>query len=144
MSQNTDTTATPLTAVGAEVAQLVRRYVAVWSEPDADARRRAVVGLWAPDGIEFVEGTRFSGPDALVDRVAEAHGLFVASGEFHVADDGRVTVHDDIVMLTLRLLYAKGPRVGETAWAARVFLVLDDDGRILHDYQLTVQPLPEA
>jgi hypothetical protein len=29
---------------------VIRRYVAVWSEPDAAARRAAVTSLWAPDG----------------------------------------------------------------------------------------------
>ncbi|OIK02232.1 nuclear transport factor 2 family protein [Streptomyces monashensis] len=127
-----------------DVDQVVGRYVAVWSEPDAAARRRAVAELWAPDGVEFVEGTRFRGHDALIDRVAEAYGLFVASGAYRVTHDDHVTVHHDIVMLTIQLTYATGPRLGQVAWAARVFLVLDDDGRILQDYHLTVQPLPEA
>jgi hypothetical protein len=30
---------------------------------------------------------------------------------------------------------------GEVAWAARVFLVLGDDGRIEEDYQLTVKAI---
>jgi hypothetical protein len=30
---------------------------------------------------------------------------------------------------------------GCLAWAARVFLVLDENGRMRADYQLTVQPL---
>ena len=30
---------------------------------------------------------------------------------------------------------------GEVAWAARVFLLLGETGRIREDYQLTVQPL---
>ncbi|KUN09343.1 hypothetical protein AQI95_05865 [Streptomyces yokosukanensis] len=127
-----------------DVDQIVHRYLAVWSEPDATARERAVAELWAVDGVEFVEGTRFHGHDALVDRVAEAYGLFVASGEYHITHDQHVTVHDDIVMFTIQLTYATGPRVDEVAWAARVFLALDDDGRILQDYHLTVQPLPET
>ena len=134
MPQNTTT----------DVDQTVQRYIAVWSEPDAAARKRAVCELWAPDGIEFVEGTQFRGHAGLVDRLAEAYGLFVASGEYHVTADNQVTVHDDVVMLTIQLTYAKGPQVDEVAWAARVFLVLDDDGRILQDYHLTVQTLPEA
>ncbi|MEU8972737.1 nuclear transport factor 2 family protein [Streptomyces monashensis] len=130
------------TAIDAD--QVVGRYVAVWSEADAAARRRAVADLWAPDGTEFVEGAQFLGHDALADRVAEAYGLFVASGTYHVTYDDHVTVHDDIVMLTIQLTYATGHQLGQVAWAARVFLVLDDDGRILQDYHLTVQPLPEA
>ncbi|MER6565546.1 nuclear transport factor 2 family protein [Streptomyces sp. NPDC001093] len=127
-----------------DVDQIVRRYVAVWSEPDAAARKRAVTELWAPDGVEFVEGTQFRGHERLVERVTEAHGLFVASGEYHVTHDDHVTVHEDVAMFTTQLTYATGPRAGEVAWAARVFLVLDDDGRILQDYQLTVRPLPES
>ncbi|MER6071547.1 nuclear transport factor 2 family protein [Streptomyces sp. NPDC001817] len=127
-----------------DVDAIVQRYVAVWSEPDAAARKRAVAELWAPDGVEFVEGAQFRGHDGLVDRVAEAYGLFVGSGEYHVTHDRHVTVHDDIAVLTVQLRYAKGPREGEVAWAARAFLVLDDDGRIRQDYHLTVQPLPEA
>ncbi|MFG2842896.1 nuclear transport factor 2 family protein [Kitasatospora sp. NPDC048296] len=127
-----------------DVDRIVQRYVAVWNEPDPAARQRAVAELWAPDGVEFVEGIRFCGHDGLTGRVAEAYGLFVASGDYHVTDDGHVTVHDDVVMLTLQLTYAKGPRLDEVAWAARAFLVLDEEGRILQDYHLTVQPLPEA
>ena len=127
-----------------DVDQIVERYIAVWSEPDAAARRHAVAELWAPDGVEFVEGTRFRGHAGLVDRLAEAYGLFVASGAFRVTHDQHVTVHDDVVMLTIQLTHAKGPQADEVAWAARVFLVLDGDGRILQDYHLTVQPLPQA
>ncbi|MFJ9855597.1 nuclear transport factor 2 family protein [Streptomyces sp. NPDC101150] len=127
-----------------DVDQIVQRYVAVWNEPDAVARKRAVAELWARDGVEFVEGAQFRGHDELVDRVTEAYGLFVASGEYHVTDDKHVTVHADVVMFTIQLTYAKGPQVDEVAWAARVFLVLDDDGRIVQDYHLTVQPLPAA
>ncbi|MEV5879942.1 nuclear transport factor 2 family protein [Streptomyces sp. NPDC052101] len=127
-----------------DVDQIVQRYVAVWSEPDTAARKRAVAELWAADGVEFIEGTQYRGHDGLVDRVAEAYGLFVASGEYHITHDDHVTVHDDIVMFTVQLTYATGHRADEVAWAARVFLVLDDDGRILQDYHLTVQPLPEA
>ena len=52
------------------------------------------------------------------------------------ADD--MTCHDDIVTFTIQLLSAND---GEVAWAARVFLLVDRDGRIREDYQLTVKPL---
>ncbi|OAR26706.1 hypothetical protein A8W25_31230 [Streptomyces sp. ERV7] len=127
-----------------DVDRIVERYVAVWREPDAAVRESAVARIWAPDGVEFIEGTRFRGHEQLVDRVAEAYGLFVASGDYHLGADDHVTVHGHIAVFTVQLTYAKGPKVDEVAWAARVFLVLDTDGRILQDYQLTVQPLPTA
>jgi hypothetical protein len=120
------------------VESIVQRYLAVWSEPDADRRRDAVAGLWAPDGVEYVEGTRFSGHAALVDRVAEAYQQFVASGGYEPGWAGDLTTHgDDLAVFTIQLRAG-----GEVAWAARVFLALAADGRIREDYQLTVQPLP--
>lgn len=119
---------------------IAERYTAVWNEPDPAARRQAVAGLWTEDGVEFVENVRFSGHDGLVDRVAEAHRQFVASGDYTVTHDGSAIRHGDLVVLTLRLTRPDGG----TDWAARAFLLLADDGRIREDYHLTVQPLPPA
>jgi hypothetical protein len=118
---------------------IVERYLAVWSEPDPDARRKAVAELWAPRGAEFVEGTRFQGHRELEARIAEAYDQFVATGAYTVTSAGDVTTHADITMFTIQLTE---PGAAEPAWAARVFLVLDGDGRIRQDYHLTVKPLP--
>jgi hypothetical protein len=120
---------------------VVDEYVAVWSQSDPDVRRRAVCDLWAPEGVEFVEGIQFRGHDGLYERVTEAHTQFVASGAYSVATAADVSVHDDVVVFTIHLISRTGEAIGEIAWAARVFLVLDPDGRILEDYHLTVQPL---
>jgi hypothetical protein len=118
-------------------AEIVRRYVDVWSEPDPEHRRAAIAGLWAPEGAEFVEGTQFRGPGELDARIAHAYQEFVASGRFIVTIADDVGRHDDIVTCTIQLT-APG---GEVAWAARVFLLLGKDGLIREDYQLTVKPL---
>ena len=120
-----------------DTAQIVTRYLAVWSEPDPGSRRSAIARLWAPDGAEFVEGTQFRGYEELSVRIAGAYQEFVASGRYTVTAASDVTRHDDIVAFTIQLT-APG---GETAWAARVFLLLDADGLIREDYQLTVKPL---
>ncbi len=65
--------------------QLVRRYVAVWSEPDAELRRSSIADLWTQDGVEFVEGTQFRGQDGLDARVTEAYKQFVESGDYTVS-----------------------------------------------------------
>jgi hypothetical protein len=41
-------------------------------------------------------------------------------------------------------LWTRGATTGEVAWAARVFLVLGDDGLIHQDYHLTVKPIDPA
>ena len=132
---------TETTTAATGPAQVADRYLALWSEPDPQRRRAAIAALWAPDGIEFVEGVQFRGHDRLEARVAEAHQAFVASGKYTVTSPGDVTAHHDIVTLTIQLAQAGGDRAGEVAWAARVFLVLGADGLIREDYQLTVQPL---
>jgi hypothetical protein len=113
------------------------RYLAVWSEPDPASRRAAIVGLWAPDGTEFVEGTQFRGHEELAARVSHAYQEFVASGQYAVTAADDVTHHHDIVTFTIQLTAPDG----EIAWAARVFLVFGKDGLIRQDYQLTVKPL---
>jgi hypothetical protein len=50
-------------------SEVADRYLAVWSEPDPAARRAAVTALWAPDGVEFIDGIQFRGHDELDARV---------------------------------------------------------------------------
>jgi len=124
---------------GLAAGQIADRYLTVWREPDPAARRAAVAALWAPDGVEFVDGgIQFHGHDGLDARVREAYEKFVADGDYALTSAGDVTRHDDIVTFTVRLTAPDG----EVAWAARVFLLVGPDGRISEDYQLTVKPLP--
>ncbi|MFI1918178.1 hypothetical protein [Nocardia sp. NPDC020380] len=117
---------------------LVDRYTALWNEPDVELRRRAIAELWTAHGVEYVEGARFSGRDALDTRVAEAYNAFVATGLYRAANAADAHRHDDLVTFTIQLI---GAETGEIAWAARIFLLLDADSKIREDYQLTVQPL---
>src|SRR5215469_7139460 len=119
-------------------AEIADRYLAVWSEPDPAARRAAVAGLWAQDGVEFIDdGVQFRGHDGLDTRVRETYEQFVATGAYAITSAGDVARHDDIVTFTVQLTTPDG----ESAWAARIFLLLGRDGLIREDYQLTVQPL---
>ncbi|ACU76094.1 conserved hypothetical protein [Catenulispora acidiphila DSM 44928] len=124
-----------------EAAAVVDRYIAVWAVADASDRAKAVANLWSDHGIEYIEGQQYIGHAALTDRVAEAHEAFVANATYTATGGDDVAVHADIVTFTIRLDHAQGPDAGETAWSARVFLVLDADGRVREDYQLTVKPL---
>ena len=92
-STSTSTSSTTITA--ATVDQIVDRYLAVWSEPDAGARREAVAALWAPDGVEYVENIQFRGHGELEARIAEAYTEFVASGLFTIGSADDVTAKRD-------------------------------------------------
>lgn len=123
-----------------DFTEIVARYIAVWSITDPDDRAKAVSELWTADGAEFVEGKQFFGHAALTERVTEAHEAFVANGAYTASGGDDATCHGDVVVFTIRLDHAAGP-VGDTAWSARVFLLLDAEGRVSADYQLTVQVL---
>jgi len=126
-----------MTTYAANIELIAGNYLAVWSEPDPERRRDVIAGLWARDGVEFVEGAQFRGPQALHARITEAYQAFVESGRYTVTSANDVSGHHDMVSFTIQL----ATKAGEIAWAARVFLVLDEDGRIREDYQLTVKPL---
>jgi hypothetical protein len=113
------------------------RYLAVWSEPDAQSRRAAIGSLWEPDGVEYVEGIQFRGHEELDARIANAYEKFVANGKYNITMADVVRRHDDIITFAVQL----SSQEGEVAWAARVFVFLSETGRIREDYQLTVQPL---
>ncbi|HEY5398547.1 MAG TPA: nuclear transport factor 2 family protein [Trebonia sp.] len=121
----------------AAASTITDRYVAVWNEHDAQARRAAIGNLWEPDGVEYVEGAQFRGHEELDDRIAHAYEAFVGSGKYNVTVADDVSRHDDIVTFSVQLSTPEG----EVAWAARVFLFLGETGRIREDCQLTVQPL---
>jgi hypothetical protein len=122
-----------------DTAQIVARYLAMWSEPDPASRRAAIAGLWAGDGREFVEGAQFRGHEELGARISAAYQEFVGSGRYAVRAASDATRHDDIITLTIQLATPGG----DIAWAARVFLLLDAGDLIKEDYQLTVRPLAE-
>ena len=128
MSQHADLDATAVVA----------RYLAVWNEPDAEARRAAIPALWVPGATEFVHEVQIRGYAELEGRIGHAHEAFVANGKYTVAGAGDVTQHGDIVTFTAQLVTP----AGEVDWASRVFLLLDADGRIREDYQLSMKPLP--
>ncbi|MEV5964700.1 hypothetical protein AB0L70_23205 [Kribbella sp. NPDC051952] len=120
-----------------ELEAITSRYLAVWSEPDAAVRRQLLTAIWTPDGVEFVDGAQFRGYDELEARVTEAYEQFVGSGKYTVGNANDATTHDDIVTFTIQLITTDG----DLAWAARVFLLLDEGGLVQEDYQLTVKPL---
>ena len=117
---------------------VIRRYVAVWREPDPAARRAAVASLWAPDGVEFIDGKQFRGLDELDARVTGAYDAFIGNGKYTLTGAHDPSAHGDIATFTVHLTEVSG----EAAWIARVFLLIGPDGRVQEDYHVVVKPLP--
>ena len=128
---------------------LVRRYVAVWQEPDAELRRKAVHELWAEDGAQVLQPPeemrraaaglgfpslvlRARGHEELEARVTRTYHEFIASGEYTFRSRDNADRLGDVVKFNWEMIPAGG---GEVAGAGLEILVLDTDGRITTDYQ---------
>jgi hypothetical protein len=120
---------------------LLKRYVAVWNEPDPETRRAEVARLWAADGLHFTQTRRFQGTEALFARVTEAYDQFVGGqGLRFVSADNLVGHHDAVAFNWLM-----SPGDSDTVLAVGFDVVtLDGEGRITADYQFNEPPVPNA
>jgi len=118
-----------------EAQQLADRYVAVWNETDADARRKAISELWAPAGRHYVKTLEVRGHDELEERVVGAH-------QKNVRDNGnrfRAVANAQTLRNVVTFNWEMVPAAGGTILAVGLeFLVLDDQGQITDDYQFIV------
>ena len=62
--------------------ELVERYVAVWNEPDAAARRLRIAALWAADGRTCYSQLDSRGHAEIEARVASANEKWVRGQGF--------------------------------------------------------------
>ncbi|HEY3559137.1 MAG TPA: hypothetical protein VGL05_16820 [Kribbella sp.] len=131
-----------------EAQELANRYVAVWNEPAADARRKAVEELWTENGVHLLEPPEeivkrakeigvtatleARGYEELTRRVTTAYGEFVAPGQFEFVPHGEAVVLRDLVKLRWAMVPAGG---GEALAVGIDLLLLAPDGRIRTDYQ---------
>jgi hypothetical protein len=127
---------------------LANRYLAVWNEPDADARRQAIEELWAEDGVHLLEppeeivkrATEIGvtatlearGHTELFSRVTRAYDEFVAPGQYEFVRHGDAAALRDLVKLRWAMVPAGG---GEALAIGIDLLLLAPDGRIRTDYQ---------
>lgn len=114
--------------------QLADRYAAVWNETDADARRQAIAKLWGPEGLHYVKTREARGYEALETRIVGSYEKNVRDGgnRFRAAKNAQAL--GGVVTFNWEMVTAGG----EIAAVGLEFLVLDDRGRILTDYQFIV------
>jgi hypothetical protein len=130
-----------------DAQKLAERYVAVWNEPDAETRRKAVQELWTEDGLHLLEPPEeivkraeelgvtatleARGHEELVRRVTRAYDEFVAPGQFVFRPHGEAKALHDMVKLRWAML----PAGGDEVLAVGIdLLLLAPDGRIHTDY----------
>ncbi|WP_440072351.1 hypothetical protein [Streptosporangium sp. OZ121] len=131
-----------------DVEDLVGRYVAVWNEPDAELRRKAVAELWTEDGVQILQPPQeiresaavlgltpvleARGHEALEVRVARSYEEFIAPGKFFFRRRDNADRLADVVKFNWEMVPAGG---GEPVGVGLEILVLGGDGRIRTDYQ---------
>jgi hypothetical protein len=118
-----------------EAQQLAARYVALWNEADAGARRQAIAALWAPDGQHYVKTREARGHVALEERVTGSYEKNVRDGGYRFRSANNAQLLRNVVTFNWEMVPADG---GEIAAVGLEFIVLDDQGRIVTDYQFIV------
>jgi hypothetical protein len=127
---------------------LVERYLAMWNEPDVEARRRLVRSVFSEQAVHRVQGPEeirvvaralgfptvtleVRGYDELDFRVGQAYREFVAPGTFtfRARDDGARLGQ------VVKFGWAMVGTDGAVAGTGSDVVVLDDDGRVLTDHQ---------
>jgi hypothetical protein len=131
-----------------QAEQLADRYVALWSEPDADRRRRIIAELWTVDGSQILQPPQemreiAASPGVGLAAMLEARGhaeleaRAATAYEHWVGSEGlSFRGRDDVDRLgdVVKFHWEAVSPDGEVAAVGLVFLVLGADGRIRRDY----------
>jgi hypothetical protein len=134
------------------LADFTRRWFALWTEADPQARSRQVADLWATNGAQVlvdppqevrdaatalafpVPRLEVRGHDEIDRRVTQAYAMFVEPGvyTFQAAAGDAVLLAPALVGLGWDMVTVAD---GTVAGSGYDVMVLDDDGRILLDHQ---------
>jgi len=117
---------------GSTPEQFVDRYLRVWNEPDPGTRQELVRLLWAPDAVEYTEAQEYRSHQALDDRVSGAYTKFVEEGGYVFRLQADPGAHHGAVLIPVEMVPREG---GAPVWTGTIIAFLDDDGRIVREYQ---------
>jgi hypothetical protein len=112
---------------------LVDRYLAIWNEPDPDARTTALAQLWTDDGTYTDPFSAVSGRGGLATVVTKTRERFPGH---HFRQVGSVDGHHDVARFGWELVSAEG----ESIVVGLDVMVVSPDGRIraIHGFLDTV------
>ena len=118
--------------------ELIDRFVALWNEPDPQARRKLVDELWAEDGTYVNRLFTAQGRDLIDNVIATAHKDYVAKG-FSFKSSSNANAHHNGITFTWVLVCSA---TGEVDTFCEDFIILDDRGQIALDYQFGLRTPP--
>ena len=132
-------------------AELAKKYVALWNEPDADRRRRMIAELWREDGRHILQPPQeirgiAAQPGIGLTAILEARGYeqiearAASAYEHWVGSEGlSFRGRDDAERLgDVVKFHWEAVKDGEVFAVGLDFLVLAADGRIERDYTFVV------
>jgi hypothetical protein len=108
------------------------RYVSLWNEPAPELRRELITELWAENGANYTASFEYHGYQELEARVTGAYEKFVGGGDYRFRSLNNAAGHHNAVRFNWEMVGADG---GEVATVGLEVFVLDNNGRILADYQ---------
>lgn len=114
------------------LAELAKRYVAIFSEPDASLRQAEVAEIWSADAYVCTQAAEYTGRPAIAGRVAASYDKWVRDGGFVFRQLGEAEGHHGAARLRWEMVPAAG---GPAASAGVQFLTFDDDGLVRSDHQ---------
>jgi hypothetical protein len=113
------------------LSSFIDRYVAVWNERDPEVRRRRIAAVWAPNGTTCYRLLDARGYEAIESRVTGSWDRWLREGKFFFRA-ARGVSHHQAIKLGFAMLATDNGKVEANGLA---YLLLDKDGRIVHDYQ---------
>jgi hypothetical protein len=133
-------------------AELAKKYMALWNEPDADLRRRTIAELWAQDGRHILQPPQeirevAAQPGIALTAILEARGYEEIEAraasvyEHWVGSEGlSFRGRDDVDRLgdVVKFHWEAVAKDGTVFAVGLSFLVLTADGRIERDYTFIV------
>ena len=108
------------------------RYVAMWNEGDPAVRHDVVVELWAEDAANFTQSFEVHGHEEIEARVTRSYETYVGPGTYVFITTKPAVTHHGALRIDWEMI---DPGSGTAASTGSEFIILDDQGRIAHDYQ---------
>jgi hypothetical protein len=114
-----------------KLSSFIDQYVAVWNEADAQIRRQRIAAVWAPEGATCYRLLDARGYQAIESRVTGSWDRWLREGKF-VFRAVKAVCHHQAIKLNFAMLATDSGKVEANGLS---YLLVDKDGRIVHDYQ---------
>jgi hypothetical protein len=108
------------------------RYIALWNEPDAGQRRKAIIELFAPDAAHYTPSHEVHGHAELEARITTAYEKWVKPGVYVFRAVPNANGHHDAVRFNWEMVARDSDTVESVGFD---FIILDESGLILSDHQ---------